>query len=409
MDSSLDNIWDEPAVQNSPKRLDRAQDTEDDAEISHRPAKRPRQTLFLADSDDEVDISAVKVTHKAPPAQDVDIDALFAEFDDADDDLFKPLPPRVDEAELVRQAQARVRNMPALTPHEILPSSSPPRDTEDTTDNKKSGAKDKDKDKDEKKARRRLVKLDENRLLGPNGFPQLIKMTKDFKIKGKGHEATDLNRLLQTYQYWTHQLYPKTQFRDTVERVEKLCHSRRMNVSLSVWRDDAHGRPNKKNDDSDDEDMRGGDDEGRENDENMNAEDRDASLPLPGSSPTHISSRATSLPVSGLGSDIDMPTRLSHVSTVSQFAAPPGEDEDTFWRSMDEFSGHSSDPPPAPTTAANSSMDEDEDMWDIIDEVERSSADKSTAPSTTTMTTNSTATEPPGNQADPDDWDDMYL
>lgn len=48
-------------------------------------------------------------------------------------------------------------------------------------------------------------------------------------------QASDLNRLLQVYQFWTHRMYPKTQFRDTVEQVEKLCHTKRMAVSgLSI-------------------------------------------------------------------------------------------------------------------------------------------------------------------------------
>src|SRR5882762_10081140 len=45
-------------------------------------------------------------------------------------------------------------------------------------------------------------------------------------------QTTDLNRLLQVYQFWAHKMYPKTQFKDTVDRVEKLCHSKRMHVRL---------------------------------------------------------------------------------------------------------------------------------------------------------------------------------
>ena len=36
--------------------------------------------------------------------------------------------------------------------------------------------------------------------------------------------------MLQVYQFWTHKLYPKTRFKETVDRVEKLCHSKRMQV-----------------------------------------------------------------------------------------------------------------------------------------------------------------------------------
>jgi len=50
--------------------------------------------------------------------------------------------------------------------------------------------------------------------------------------------------MLQIYQFWSHKLYPKTRFKETVDRVEKLCHSKRMQVALSVWRDEAKGLVN---------------------------------------------------------------------------------------------------------------------------------------------------------------------
>ncbi|KAF8910972.1 replication fork protection component Swi3-domain-containing protein [Gymnopilus junonius] len=346
-------------------------------------------------------MSSAQVTHKAPPPQEVDIDALFDEFDKDDDDdvQFKPLSAPLDEAALIREAEARARkNIPSFTPHQVLPSSSPSRDVEDPTEDRKFGGQNKKKDKEEKKAKRRLIKLDENRLLGPNGFPQLIKMTKDFRIKGKGHEATDLARLLQTYQYWTHQLYPKTPFRDTVERVEKLCHSKRMNVSLSVWRDEAHGRPTKQIDDRDEGE---GADVEQMSPEQMNTEDRSSG---PRYSPSHDQPRASS---SHPESESDLsPQPSNQIRPASEPSDSREEDdEESFWRSMDEFSGNSSDPLPVPTTAANSSVDENEEMWNIIDEVEKVAAKNPSAPTTTTVT------HPPQIQQEepPDDWDDMYL
>ncbi len=70
-----------------------------------------------------------------------------------------------------------------MMPHEVLPSSSPPRDLE------KGEEKDKDDKKEQKKEKKKIARLNEALLVGPSGFPQLIKDTKDFKIKGKGHEA----------------------------------------------------------------------------------------------------------------------------------------------------------------------------------------------------------------------------
>jgi replication fork protection complex subunit Csm3/Swi3 len=198
MDAS---IWDKPTVQDSPKRAEKSRpidivDIEDD-DVLQRPKKRPRQALFYADSDDD-DIdnipgpSNTETVLKAPQPHDIDIDALFAGVDDDDDELSRPLPAILDEDELTRQAEARFKkNQPPLTLHEILPSSSPARDQE-----RGYGTKSRENGEDEKKVRRRQLKLDENLLLSPTGFPQLIKMTKDFRIKGKGHEVSLLTILL---------------------------------------------------------------------------------------------------------------------------------------------------------------------------------------------------------------------
>jgi replication fork protection complex subunit Csm3/Swi3 len=186
MDSSLDSIWDEPAIENSPKRPHVSEPVDDEDDIP-RATKRPRSALFLSDvddSDEDVGPSRKPAGHTAPPPQEVDMDALFAEFDD-DDLALQPLPARIDEEAVTRRAEARYRNMPGLTPHQIMPSSSPSRDVDERTKNGKT-----DKGDNEKKARRKILKLDESRLLGSNGFPELIKMTKDFKIKGKGHEVS---------------------------------------------------------------------------------------------------------------------------------------------------------------------------------------------------------------------------
>ena len=182
--SDIDKIWDEPIVQ---KRMDRTSEESDDSE--KRPSKRPRQGLILADSDEELNTSP-HAKQKTPPAQD-DIDALFADVgDDIDEEMaFKPLPPALNEEELRSQAEERYRKeLPPLTPYQVLPSSSYQRDTIENPGNNRQRTNKDDQEKNEKE-RRRLAKLDENRLLSPDGFPQLIKMTKDFRIKGKGHEV----------------------------------------------------------------------------------------------------------------------------------------------------------------------------------------------------------------------------
>lgn len=171
-----------PDIEKIQKRIERTNDEIDDSE--ERPSKRPRQDLFLSDSDDTIPT----VKRKDPPAQDIDIDALFDVEDDIDEEIaFKPLPPALNEEELRSQAEARYRKeLPPLTPHQVLPTQL------DTTEKPGIDRQRTSKDnqaKNEKKERRKLAKLDENRLLSRDGFPQLMKMTKDFRINGKGQEV----------------------------------------------------------------------------------------------------------------------------------------------------------------------------------------------------------------------------
>lgn len=44
----------------------------------------------------------------------------------------------------------------------------------------------------------------------------------DVKFRGKGHEAEDLQRIMARVEHWSHRLFPKFQFDDFIEKVEKL-------------------------------------------------------------------------------------------------------------------------------------------------------------------------------------------
>lgn len=181
---SLDDIWDAPV---SPTHaITPHSDT-----VSSQ--KRPRETLFLSDSDNEDDRPAPKRPTSSAPRPDVD--ALFADIDiddvgEEDDLRYKPLAPALDLEALRKQAEAKH----ALTPHQILPSSSPPRDLGPDEDDE--GEKEKGKGKEGKKERKKVVLLDETSLIGASGFPQLIQNIKDFKVKGKGHEVSYTDSVL---------------------------------------------------------------------------------------------------------------------------------------------------------------------------------------------------------------------
>lgn len=179
---SLDDIWDLPVSSSphpphSPIEID-IDETDETKRITKQPSS---ESLFLADSDDERD-------DQPPPSKkttDVDIDALFADLDD--DEAYKPLP-SLDIEAIRREARiAQTKNALSLTPHAILPSSSPPRDTAGGND--KGDERGGHDDSKGPKPRKKRIVLGEARLLGPTGFPQLIKDTKNFNVKGRGHEV----------------------------------------------------------------------------------------------------------------------------------------------------------------------------------------------------------------------------
>ncbi|KAL4267307.1 Chromosome segregation in meiosis protein [Pleurotus pulmonarius] len=356
--------------------------------------KRP---LFLpSDSDDETPASPKIAPRPASPPPSDALD-LF------DDDAFtiKPLGPAVNVEALERDARARQASQPSYTPHQILPSSSPPRHEETL-------AKDKDSVEPRPGMRKRIPRLDEGRLLGRDGFPALMKSVKGFKIKGKGHEVEDLDRLFLTYEFWTHQLYPKTQFRDTVERVEKLCHSRRMHVALGVYRDEAHGKIVR---DEDVIDL---------TDEDDNAREPPASEPASEPASSRVPSEE---PSRGQTTDFDDDEFEAAIREEEQRSRPtkspernvvPPKPKATFgqagdddfmdvdgdlWDQLiegafDESAGNVS----GNTTAPKASEGNDDDIWDVVDEVEREQGG----------TTIQKAPAPVISEAE-ENWEDMYF
>lgn len=52
----------------------------------------------------------------------------------------------------------------------------------------------------------------------------------DIQLKGKGHELSDLNRVMTKLEYWTHRLFPRYNFDEVLARVEKLGAKRQVEV-----------------------------------------------------------------------------------------------------------------------------------------------------------------------------------
>lgn len=107
--------------------------------------------------------------------------------------------------------------------------------------------KDIDEEVQVKKKRKPNPKLDDTRLLSNNGIPKLRKLTRSkLKFRGKGHEYTDMTILLNMYQLWLDDLYPKAKFKDGLIMVEKVGHSKRMQITRKAWLDST--KPNRRDD-----------------------------------------------------------------------------------------------------------------------------------------------------------------
>lgn len=150
--------------------------------------------------------SAIDPNPRAASAAPVDVDNLF-NYDDAVEDFLKDLP--LDK-----------------------------ENTNNTTTAAQEPMKDIDEEITVKKKRKPNPKLDEARLLSDAGIPRLRKITKSrLKFRGKGHEFSDISRLLNTYQLWLDDLFPRFKFKDALTDVEKVGHSKRMQVTRRAWLD----------------------------------------------------------------------------------------------------------------------------------------------------------------------------
>ncbi|KAL0071360.1 chromosome segregation in meiosis-related protein [Marasmius tenuissimus] len=397
--------------------------------------------LFLPNEEEEE--LEVEVIPRAPPPEDVDIDNIFADWDAMSDPTVntgndKTMERRAHEKAKERFAKSNA-NRPKAVRQPILPSSSPPRDLDDGAGTsgaaQKTGSKDKGGDKKEKK---KPMRLDEGRLIGPTGFKDLLKETKHFQVKGKGHEATDLNRLLQVYQFWTHRMYPKSQFGDTVERIEKICHSRRMNVFLSTLRDEAHGKKPDAEASDEEEDDQATDRAANGEGEDGAVTDASERAQYASSSPPPANQPPSSPEPSGRSSiddDDDFAAAFEkmdesnrqkgRVPVPTQTPAPSGNDrmdideEEDMWKAFDE---PSLDPdPPKTSDFPDHDMDfEDEDLWDMVRENETAGGKNKGGGSSSTQHAAPVQPQPPPAEQGiatttrrqstvEEDWEDMYL
>lgn len=97
------------------------------------------------------------------------------------------------------------------------------------------------------KQRKKIPKLDTDKLLSEPGLPTIRnllrsgRLKKKLRLKGKGHEFSDAARLLNYYQMWLDNLYPRARFADAIQLVEKAGHTKKMQMYRKSWIDE--GKP----------------------------------------------------------------------------------------------------------------------------------------------------------------------
>jgi replication fork protection complex subunit Csm3/Swi3 len=163
-----------------------------------------------------------------------------------------------------------------------------------------------------------------------------------------------------------------------------LTYSMPTKVSLSVWRDEAHGRFNANNPHEDDEE--------KEDVDNID------NTPIEHSNPA--------LPLSSLQASLTDPSSAKADAESNRTRAAGLQDIDFNGDNEDMAGAISQKVSASGTSVTNSSIDQDQEMWDIVSEFEK----EGKVPSTMVPMPQLTIPGPPDRPFDPgDDWDDMYL
>ncbi|XP_074523277.1 TIMELESS-interacting protein [Halichoeres trimaculatus] len=83
-----------------------------------------------------------------------------------------------------------------------------------------------------KGVKRPQPKLDSQRLTSDRGLPALRTLFENVRFKGKGREVEDLRLLMQKMENWAHRLFPKLQFEDFIDKVERLGNKKDVQTCL---------------------------------------------------------------------------------------------------------------------------------------------------------------------------------
>ncbi|KAL5245023.1 hypothetical protein ACI65C_012433 [Semiaphis heraclei] len=81
-------------------------------------------------------------------------------------------------------------------------------------------------------------KLNPERLRGTRGLSVLPTWFDNIQLRGKGHESEDLNTVINRLEQWTHRLFPRYTFDDSIDKLEKLGKKNEIKVMLKRIRMD---------------------------------------------------------------------------------------------------------------------------------------------------------------------------
>lgn len=79
-------------------------------------------------------------------------------------------------------------------------------------------------------------KLDADRLKSTKGLVSLLDQHSHLQLRGPGHEAEDLNRIMFAMEHWGHLLFPKMAFDDLIEKLEQLGSKKAVSVFVKKMR-----------------------------------------------------------------------------------------------------------------------------------------------------------------------------
>merc|ERR1712154_202029 len=81
----------------------------------------------------------------------------------------------------------------------------------------------------------------ENFLLKEKGLDAINTHFGTFRFKGKGHEISDLKKLIKQYQDWAYIMYPSMRFKDIVKKTETFSSKNSVKAYLQKLRDKRDG------------------------------------------------------------------------------------------------------------------------------------------------------------------------